>query len=162
MKSILAVLFLSVSTFSLPLQALACSCTEPASIEQAFNEASLVFLGRVKKIRENPLRKGQREVTFAITTLFKDDTETEQKLEQVLIYTPMDEAMCGVNFAIEFDYLVFANGTPAHYKTNLCMNNKAIDIATDDVKELEKLTNASQAESAQLPMPQSKNRSLGN
>lgn len=136
---ILAVL-LSFALFSLiPEKAFACSCAPKPELETALEQASLVFVGRVEDQRPSPFKKGQIEVKFIVFRKFKGFEELP-KSEFVLIHTAKDSATCGYNFTNGFEYLVYATGTPANFRTNLCSRTEVLENAQLDQHRLLRLT----------------------
>ncbi len=107
-------------------------------LEQALEKASLVFVGQVKAKIENPLKKDQWEVRFSVTRKLKGFEEVPGSV--VLIYTPKDFEYCGYKFGEGLDYLVFANGNPAHFQTTTCTRTEVLEKVLTDVHKLIRLT----------------------
>ena len=118
--------------------AAACSCEPKPDLDQALEEASVVFVGQVKSKIQNPLKKQQWEVKFAVSRKLKGFEEVPGSI--VLVYTPEDFEYCGYKFQEGLDYLVFANGNPAHFQTSTCMRTELLDKALTDVHKLIRLT----------------------
>lgn len=116
-----------------------CNKQKP-SIEEAFNEASLIFIGRVKQKYNNPpLRKGFSEITFDVQNGIKGTDELPTLT--AIIYTPADDSQCPYEFYIGSDYLVYATGTIAFYKTNSLTRTTNIETAlkANEISALRKL-----------------------
>jgi len=116
----------------------ACSCEAKPDLDQALEEASVVFVGQVKTKIQNPLKKEQWEVKFAVSRKLKGFEEVPGSI--VLVYTPEDYEYCGYKFQEGLDYLVFATGNPAHFQTTSCMRTELLDKALTDVHKLIRLT----------------------
>ena len=114
--------------------ACACSCI-PIGLAEAKEQASIVFIGRVKGVKISTVREGQKEARLEVLKTYKGGEEI--LTESVLVYTPRNESLCGFRFVIGSDYVVFATGTPAYFKTNACMRNKILELAREEVAELE-------------------------
>lgn len=119
--------------------AFACSCMVPPEAEKAFQESSVVFIGRVERVLESPLKKGMKEVRFALMSSFKG-TEEVQETRSVLVYTALTEEACGYNFIPGQEYLVFGTGTPASFQVSFCSRTKILDLAREDVNTLLEIT----------------------
>ena len=117
---------------------------EKLSISDAFNEATLIFVGRVKQISNSPLRKGFVEVIFDIQTGIKGTDELPTKT--AMIYTPVEASQCNYNFFKGSDYLVYATGTLAFYKTDSLTRTNNIEIAAKE-REITKLKEFASAQS---------------
>lgn len=114
-----------------------CSCETKSNVEKAFQESSTVFVGRVEQIIESPLRPEMYEVKFVLLTNYKgDDTEGRFRV----VYTPLTEALCGYAFTPGQEYVVYATGNPAYYKTNSCTRTAILDLTRDDLGKLSDLS----------------------
>jgi len=121
-----------------PYRAFACTCDTKPDLEEAVDKASLVFVGQVKEIKDNPLRKEQKEVRFIVSRKLKGFEEVSTNT--VLIYTPAEFEYCGFKFQEGLDYLVFATGSPAHFQTTSCSRTDVLDKVLTDVHKLIRLT----------------------
>jgi hypothetical protein len=130
------------SGFALESRASACSCDEKQDLAEALEKSSLVFVGQVKSKGINPLRKEQQEVRFTVNRKLKGFEEVPSNT--VLVYTPVDFEYCGFKFQDGLDYLVFANGTPAHFQTTSCSRTDVLDKVLTDVHKLIRMTGASE------------------
>ena len=123
--SFLTILFftLPVSVGSPPIQAVSandCKCPKVLTTTEAFNQNSLVFLGQVISVEKaSAIRPNYNIVKMILTKSYKGE-DLLPKTDYVVIYTPDKEKECGVQFARQSDYIVFANGNPAFMKTNSC------------------------------------------
>lgn len=121
----------------MPMPAYACSCGPQVELLAARETSSLVFVGHVLKVVPSVLKPGQNEVHLKIEKFFKLEDDGRAKKDMVVIYTPVEESLCGFHFIRERDYLVFATGTPAQYKTDLCTRTKLLEDVLLDVEQLE-------------------------
>ena len=122
-----------------PSLSCACSCAEPAGLDDAFSTATSVFSGRVTSIRKSALRKGQNEIQFSIMKAYKGAI-LDDNLDQIMIYTPDSEERCQYDFQREQDYLVFASGNPAYLKVEKCGRTGQIESVMADIDALDKKT----------------------
>lgn len=119
-----------------------CSCPPKPSIEDAFEEASLIFVGMARENTVNPLKKNDREVKFKVTRKLKGFEEVPGSGDSVIVYTPDSPTRCGIQFGDGLDYLVFAKGNPAYYQTTSCTRTDVLDKVLVDVHKLLRLTNS--------------------
>lgn len=130
-------LFLLCCNGIMPTSSFACSCGPKAELMEARETSSLVFMGQVVKVVLSVLKPGQNEVHFKIEKIFKLEDDGRPKKDTVVIYTSIEEALCGFHFITGRDYLVFATGTPAQYKTDLCTRTKLLEDVLLDVDQFE-------------------------
>jgi hypothetical protein len=88
-----------------PARALACKCAPPAAVADALHEAAAVFEGRVTKL--TPLNSLELVVELSVTRSWKGAEN-----EHILLRTRQDEAACGIPFAVDDGYLVYADSSP--------------------------------------------------
>lgn len=115
-----------------------CKCPNKPNLKPAFDAASMVFVGRVEEQRQTPLKPGFTEVKVTVLTRFKDDEELRRDV--LVFYTPDKAENCGYSFQPGFEYLIFASGNPAFYKSSACDRTEVIDNAQVDLHMLTKLT----------------------
>jgi hypothetical protein len=99
--------------------AAACTCGV-RSLPEQIEAASVVFTGTVTRIVS--ASGAQATVEFDVTARYKGDVDSRAKVS-----TALDSAACGVPFATETTYVVFAAGGPNALATNVCTGT------TDDV-----------------------------
>lgn len=131
---------LAFSLFVAVDSARACTCEPKPDVSQALDDASLVFVGRVVSKSVNPFRPEEQEVKFTVTRKLKGFDEIGANT--VLVYTPRDHEYCGYKFGEGLDYLVFAVGSPAHFKTTSCTRTEVLENALTDVQKLIRMTGA--------------------
>jgi len=128
--------------------AFACSCAGIPEIKEAYSKAAAIFVGRVKKIGNNPLRPSFKEIRFELIRKVKglDDFENNH----VTVYTGINSAMCGYEFSENSEYLVYASGSPARLSTNICTRNNFFDLARTEIQELSKLNESEEIDSKEV------------
>jgi hypothetical protein len=144
-----ALFFFSAAT------ALACTCEDKPSLDEAYNKASLIFVGQVKARANHPLREDKVEFRFAVTRKIKGFEEVNGST--VFIYTPRDHEYCGYRFQEGQDYLVYAEGTPANFRTTACTRTDVLDKALLDVQKLIRMSGGRSSDTAAAVTP-SENR----
>ncbi|NMH75420.1 hypothetical protein HF078_20275 [Bacillus sp. RO2] len=127
-----AVLSILLSILSLPFYSptsYACSCLAPGTPQEELEKMDAVFTGKVLEVDEK--YNSTTEVKLSVTETWKGvDTK------EVIIYTAMDSAACGVNFEKNKDYLVYAHLEDGEYTTYLCSRTAELPQAQSDLKEL--------------------------
>lgn len=116
----------------------ACVCQQNPTIDQAYEKASVVFVGQAISVKRSVLRKNQFEVRFSVTRKFKGFEEIQG--DSVLIFTSTEFEYCGYNFHEGMDYLVIAGGNPAKLTVNSCDKTNVLENAKADVDRLIKLS----------------------
>ena len=127
---------------AVPLPNEKCVCGEKPALAKLLEESAVAFVGRAEKLDNNPRRPGYIEVAFTVLNRFKGFDEI--KTPKVLIYTPK-EPTCTYTFRIGLDYLVFASGTPANFKVDLCSGTEILENSFTDVERLKRMTSSDPA-----------------
>lgn len=99
--------------------AAACTCSV-RSVPEQIEAASVLFTGTVSRIVS--ASGSEASVSFDVTARYKGKVG-----RRVTVATPLDSAACGVPFATEATYVVFATGASNALTTNVCTGT------TDDV-----------------------------
>ncbi|MBZ0119375.1 MAG: hypothetical protein K8H88_20470, partial [Sandaracinaceae bacterium] len=108
-----------------PAPAAACTCAD-RTVEQTFAAADAVFEGRVISVEASA--SGLR-ATLAVVQTWKGADH-----ERVVVLTPAGEALCGVSFAPQTSWLVYANELPGgELETGICLRTRPIEEAANDV-----------------------------
>jgi len=81
----------------------ACKCAPPAEVAEALAQSSAVFEGQVTQVNTT---ETELEVSLKVTRAWKGVTT-----ETVRVRTRKDSAACGVEFAVDQVWLVYANQT---------------------------------------------------
>ena len=89
----------------------ACTCIGEYSVEEAFNQTDVVFLGKVISEREytvkpNGIGRTMKEYSFLIEECFKGKVETQDTIK---IITGVGGGDCGFRFSVDNSYIVYSN-----------------------------------------------------
>ena len=114
----------------LPHGALACTCAQPASVQEGLKQADAVFLGLVERFE---LKGSGRLATFRVHTVWKGP-----EASRVRVSTGGGDGDCGYHFIVGVKYLVFARQDAWNtLQTNICtLTKQASGEAVDDLKAL--------------------------
>ena len=134
----LLALFLPFAVLSFAVPAQACECDE-VGLDYAYKNASTIFVGRVDEQKPSALKPDFTEVKFVVFRKFKGFEELPNS-QFVHLFTPKEQAACGYNFINGFEYLVFADGTPASLKVDHCSRTKLLEKAQLDQQRLIRMT----------------------
>ena len=107
-----------------------CSCEEPPSPEEAFEDADVVFSGLVTNIVLDDSGY-YYEVTFQVIDVWKGEG-----LEEITVLTETYSDTCGYNFQINHEYLVYAYNYDWGIYTNICTRTNLLEYATEDLEYL--------------------------
>lgn len=116
----------------------ACSCAGREALTEALSKSTIVFMGQVISVRQNPLKPTELEVQFRISVTYKGEEEIQGQTATII--TNGEESMCGYPFTRGGDYVVFATGNPANLRTGLCSRTSQLEAFQDDLPRLEELT----------------------
>ncbi|MGD6778888.1 hypothetical protein ACQCT3_00475 [Sutcliffiella horikoshii] len=125
------VLSFLLSILSLPFfssTGYACSCLPPGTPQEELSKMDAVLTGKVLEVEEN---NSTTKVKLSVSETWKG-----VKTKEVVVYTAMDSAACGVNFEKDKDYLVYAHLEDGEYTTYLCSRTAELTQAQSDLKEL--------------------------
>jgi len=134
--------------FMLGSSAWACSCLPPAPPTEALEKADAVFLGVVERNEvTGPLQKTDmegvtgygkwrpdysgKEATFRVITIWKGVPQ-----EVLTVETSFFGTMCGYNFEVGFEYLVYAHESDGALHTNICSRTRPRHDAGEDLQAL--------------------------
>jgi hypothetical protein len=115
-----------------------CNCELLKSIEAAYSSSDLVISGRVTEVKSCPVKKGYSKVL--VQTFRKLKGGDELFGDTVTIYTPEEDAKCGYGFAPSNEYLIYATGSPAFFKTTKCSRTTFLETSLKEVSTLSKLS----------------------
>ena len=121
---------LTAGLLALHSVALACTCAQPASVQEGLSQSDAVFLGLVERFE---LKGSGRLATFRVHTVWKGP-----EASRVRVSTGGGDGDCGYHFIVGVKYLVFARqGAWNTLQTNICTRTKqASGEAVDDLKAL--------------------------
>ena len=112
-----------------------CPCPPPApNVRAAYDASTVVFIGRVDRVTKSALKDGKYEVKFSVLRKFKGFDEILG--ENIVLFTPIDAKLCGYQFLVGQDYIVYGNGNPAAYLATSCTRTGILDNLLDDIDPL--------------------------
>lgn len=111
----------------------ACRCHQrPRRSEEAFEQAAVVFRGRVKQFHDYNVYDQSRNDAKASITVLESWKGGLPHGESVVIRTPAGK--CCYRFVEEKEYLVYASRTPAGaLETDICTRTRPVDEAKEDL-----------------------------
>ena len=118
----------------------ACTCAAPATTEQAFQQSTAVFHGRVTQISRPFLDRigitssGLHHVRFDVVKSWKAAGAGE-----AVVKTRLSGEACGYAFEAGKDYLVYVAKTLGNIETGICTGTTAIAGAASELDELDRL-----------------------
>lgn len=137
------VLVISTIAFSLLVNAEginACECDESTSVYERFNEASVVFLGRVVRMyfEDWPFDIDSALVPpdEPITVEFRVRSVWKGEVSEIMFVSTARSEPCGYPFGIHRDYLVYADGDQGALEVLACGGTKRLDEAQEDLNAL--------------------------
>ena len=129
-RSFFAVTAVLTAVWLAPNRAAACKCALLAPSEAAA-QASAVFEGRVVEISDLPGEQPRRSVTLRVLRTWKG-----MKSERATITTATESAACGIEFARDKNYLVYASEQDGALSANSCSRTRLAGEADEDFKAL--------------------------
>jgi len=131
-----SVLLLSIIfSFTFPTVSYGCSCLKPPKTEKAYEVAQKVFTGKVLKVSED--LKKNKIVSIQILESYKG-----VKTPTIEVKTANNSASCGFHFEVGKKYLVYTYGE--QNETNICSRTNALNLAEEDLKILNSLSQTKQ------------------
>src|SRR3990172_670723 len=112
-------LFIAIITGipGIPLSALACTCAQPASVQEGLQRADAVFAGLVERFE---LKGSGRLATFRVHTVWKGP-----ETHRIQVATGGGDGDCGYHFIVGVKYIVFAHQTGRNrLETSICTRTK--------------------------------------
>jgi len=134
------ILFAFIMTFVFNMsvtETYACSCVQPGSPSEELNKSTAVFSGKVIEIvdeNKNPFFQSSADtlkIRFTVIETWKGNVESE-----VIVKTARYSDSCGFEFALNEDYLVYANETNGNFHVSLCSRTASLATASSDLNEL--------------------------
>ena len=111
-----------------------CSCLEPPPPEEAYEDADIVFSGQVTNIVIDG-SSYYYEVTFQTIDVWKGEI-----LNEIIILTETFSDMCGYDFQINNEYLIYAYSYEGGIYTNICTRTNLLEYASEDLDYLNQLS----------------------
>jgi len=111
-------------------RALACTCAQPISVQDALKQADAVFAGWVERFE---LEGSRRMATFRVRRVWKGP-----ETSRIQVATGGGDGDCGYHFIAGVECLVFAHRDASDtLRTSICTRTKqASGEAVDDLKAL--------------------------
>ncbi len=124
-------------TFAAAETSLACSCrlsqdSLKKQVSNAYKESAAIFSGTVKSV-ETAANGNEVIVKFSVKDTWKGAIGKE-----VTVMTALDSSMCGYDFEVGKEYLVYAYGTVDELGVGLCTRTTSMPNQSD-VKYLARL-----------------------
>ena len=137
----------------------ACDCARPGFPKEELSHNSAVFSGKVIDIEDENGNKAFHSSDDPITVLFevKESWKGNNK-SQVVIHTVKDSASCGFEFALNEEYIVYANEQDGEYHVSLCSRTALLSDAGQDLTELGKGEEPTEMVTIDLGSEESKGR----
>ena len=123
MKAVVILVLVSVFYMSVPVVS-ACSCAELGSPQEQLAESTAVFAG--KAVDHQP---GQ--YLFEVSEIWKGPD-----YEQLVIKASSESSLCGIQFTLDQEYLIFAYGEDDNLRTGLCSGSRPLVNAGETVQAL--------------------------
>lgn len=130
LSGVLAVV--AVAVLGVP-PAAACSCVEMPPPQEALAASGTVFAGRVTALGGRGLSGGSahRPVAFEVAEVWAGAVH-----EREVVFTGENSAMCGYEFQVGGDYLVYASEDQGRLETGLCTRTTLLADADEDLAAL--------------------------
>lgn len=133
---VLFVVFISLFNYS-PTTSYACSCVKPGSAEEEMDRSSAVFSGEVIEMVETNQNMFMQSSADPIAVRFEvEEWWKGQAQSEVVVYTAKSSASCGFDFALNQEYLVYAQESDGSLQVSLCSKTAPLASAGNDLDEL--------------------------
>lgn len=112
----------------------ACSCVSDTPIEDRVAEKDIIFSGKVLE----KVEKGDKKIfVFEIEKLWKNNSDRKLlENNNMTVYTPSNEGLCGTDFTNNLSYLVYANMYKGDISTSMCSGNDRLFLKNADLEYL--------------------------
>jgi len=117
-----------------PVAGRACSCAEPREPLAELASSTAVFSGRVMHVElADPYGQGWflKRVTMALIDCWKGALDAT-----VIVWTGVNEAVCGIDFQVDTEWLVYAFGPQDVMGAGLCSRTQPLEWAAYDLAQL--------------------------
>ncbi|MBI3010660.1 MAG: hypothetical protein HYY57_06740 [Candidatus Omnitrophica bacterium] len=147
MDTVKRIAFLALGMLVIGRVAYACSCLPPAPPKEALEKTDRVFLGVVERneAKGTPYKIDMddgwqlgypyKEATFRVITVWKGPSEPV-----VNVTTSFHSSMCGYDFQVGSEYVVYATEHEGTVSANICSRTRLRHEAQQDLEELGKGT----------------------
>lgn len=131
MNKTFILLILATILFALVTETQPCSCL-PSSLEEDVKRAALIFTGVVKDIKE--IEPQSLRITLDLITVWKGPRTRRKKIR---VRTGANSAMCGFNFELNRNYLVYAySDFEDNFAVSICGRTNLLEFADGDLDYL--------------------------
>ena len=121
----------SLFASSLVSSAHACSCAYTPTVAEALQFQEAIFAGRVTEVTIGDFGFGEeRRVVFAVQEVWKGAGSTT-----VTVYTGPNDGLCGIDFQVDVEYLVYADEYSQRLSTHSC-SRTSLKENNPDLEEL--------------------------
>ena len=110
-----------------------CDCIPPSSIEESYNFSDVVFSGQVTNIVEN-WNDFYKEISIEDFDIWKGIIDSP-----IIIYSGIDDGICGYNFQINEEYLIYGNYSNDQVWTDICTRTNLLENSNVDLEYLNSL-----------------------
>lgn len=119
------------AVWNCPQPAAACKCMQLTPAEAA-EQATAVFEGRVVEVSDTGTPQApQRSVKLRVVRAWKG-----MQTEEAVVTTASDSAACGIQFARDQNYVVYASAQDGALHATSCSRTRLLADADEDVKAL--------------------------
>lgn len=122
-------LLLFTLALSQPSRAMACSCDELATMEEAATVATAIFSGTVVDMVDNG---SDTRVTLQVQESWKGADE-----DNLVVTTRPGSDNCGYVFEMDESYLVYTYGPATNLNTSACTRTQPLSLAAEDIDYLD-------------------------
>ncbi len=102
----------------------ACSCAPKLSVQEALQQAPIVFWGKVMGINKE---RSDVAVTFKVLKMMKGS-----QTKEITVFTGSDEASCGFPFKKDMTYIVYTYDKDGALETGICTRTNQPKDAKED------------------------------
>lgn len=133
-SSLLLIVFATMMVAASAERALGCSCavspdSQKKQITKAYTGSVAVFSGKVVEIKPAG-NEYEVVVKFAVIRRWKGKAAAE-----IIVRTAKDSAMCGYDFEVGREYLVYASGSRTDLSVSNCSRTTGLS-STGDIRQL--------------------------
>ncbi len=114
-----------------------CPSKEKPSMAEAAEKATVIVMGNVQSVKDDPLKPGFSKVE--IKPIRKVKGYDEFSPSKIVLYT--EKGGCGFDFQVAGDYLIYAEGSLAKLKVNKCGRTTYFDHARAELTKVDELVN---------------------
>lgn len=138
MRLLMSIVFISFLFINfVPIKSYACSCMAPGPVPEEVERSAAVFAGTVVEIKDkNALSLIKSSADLMEVKIEVEEVWKGQNKTPITVYTERNSASCGFEFALNQEYLVYANEEDGEFMVSLCSRTAPLSMATEDLQEL--------------------------